>query len=217
MTVTKIIDFCNTLYKCCWPQHTPWRFCSRPAGHFRWPGVLHGIKISELISPDNGFLMMPWVFLECLGVYKSHTVGHWMQTFPNQWCFGFENRQNDAQIIKIAMFQVKTRLIEKECTQTGDGVGIRWVERLHENSRRLQGPKPSHPNRCFFVAAHVIVTRHRCVLWLVHCIQHWSICVPGTQFPCGPPCRARLDLVFWWVTQKSGTEPLIVLVDGWWY
>ena len=85
-------------------------------------GVLHGIKISELISPDNGFLVIPLIFLEGLGVYKSHTVGHWMQTFPNQWRFGSENHQNDAKIIKIAIFQVKTRLIEKECAQTGDEV-----------------------------------------------------------------------------------------------
>ena len=65
---------------------------------------------------------MPPVFLEGLGVYKSHAVAHWMQTLPNQWRFGLENRRNDAQIVTIAISQVKTRLSENECGQTSNGV-----------------------------------------------------------------------------------------------
>ena len=87
--------------------------------------LLTGVKISEPISQDIGFLVMPLIFLDALGVSKSHIVAHWMLDLPNQWRFGFENCQNDSQIVKIAMFQVKTRLIGNDCPQTGNGVEIR--------------------------------------------------------------------------------------------
>ena len=84
--------------------------------------MLRGVRIPELNFSDIGFLGMRPVFLEGLGVYKSRAVAHWMQTLPNQWRLGLENRRNDAQIVKIAISQAQTRLIENKCGQTSNGM-----------------------------------------------------------------------------------------------